>query len=874
MDELADFAATLRQFMARSRCTNHELAGLTGISVHTIENWTSGEVRRPRFVGDMLKLARALALDAQSTTAFLVAAGHPPLSQLQARAQQSSDSTLAALLTYWEQPAPAVAAEPDDPAPARPNYTHAYQLRPPIADFVGRVPEIERLVSALQTVQTQQSGAIIGGIHGMGGIGKTELAYYVTDRVRSVFPGSQIVLNLEGTSALPLTAAQALQTIIHTLTPNVLLPEDLPTLEQHYRTLLHHQRVLILADDARDVAQVRPLIPPRGSALLITSRQRFSLPGMVSLHLEQLSEAEAVALLHTVCWRLSEEEAHTIARSCGYLPLALRVSGSMLHNDPALSVAACLERLMDERHCLTQLRDPDDQELDVEASLAMSYARLEAQQQHVFRQLGVLVADFDKRLAQAIVIAGAGVDIEAVLHLLLRRNLVMYDATRGRWRLHNLVRALARRYLELAGETDAVYWRYAWAAVRIAQETHDQYLAGGPDIWMALLRFDAEHPHIEAARRWGAAHAGTPVADHLLLEDACATYHIGQLRYNVQGERIPQLERALGAARRLGDQYGEGQIFMSLGHAYNYLGMTQQARSAYTQALTIWREAGDRRNEGKALGNLGNTYKCLGKHDRAVVCYEQNVAIMCELGDQHGIAQGLNNLGAVYAVIEELPQAIYYYQQALGIARELGDRHTEGIVLNNLGNTYICGGELHTAIGYYEHALAIVRELDDRFGEGTTLNNLSNAYRELGDIQQAIAAGEDSLAIAQELGDRHQEGYTRSYLGRTYAAQGDHQRAASAFAQALAIFRTVGDREGAAKCGWYYGHFLTQQGEHERALSLIRESVSYEAEIGHIKAAQHAALLARLDAGEGLLADRYPADLQHVVGSYDINADV
>ena len=53
-----------------------------------------------------------------------------------------------------------------------------HQLRPPVADFVGRVDEITQVVAAVRAAQGRGTGAIYG-IRGMGGTGKTELAYAV-----------------------------------------------------------------------------------------------------------------------------------------------------------------------------------------------------------------------------------------------------------------------------------------------------------------------------------------------------------------------------------------------------------------------------------------------------------------------------------------------------------------------------------------------------------------------------------------------------------------------------------------------------------------------------------------------------------------------
>jgi hypothetical protein len=88
------------------------------------------------------------------------------------------------------------------------------------------------------------------------------------------------------------------------------------------------------------------------------------------------------------------------------------------------------------------------------------------------------------------------------------------------------------------------------------------------------------------------------------------------------------------------------------------------------------------------------------------------------------------------------------------------------------------------------------------------------------------------------------------------------------FEQAIALFRAVGDRLGEAECNRLFGLVLAEQGERERALPLLRAAVAYEQEIGHAKAAEHAALLAQLEAGEEI-----PKELLHPTGRRAVGAD-
>jgi tetratricopeptide (TPR) repeat protein len=699
----------------------------------------------------------------------------------------------------------------------------------------------------------------------MGGIGKTELAYLTANRLVDVFPDAQIVVQLRGTSANPTPVVQALRQAIHAFTPDAMLPDDLAALQAHYRSVLHRQRVLILADDAYDAQQVRALLPPIGCALLVTSRVRFSLPGMTTIDLEPLRQAEAVLLLRRICDRLELADARTIAQACGYLPLALRVSASILQDNPALCIGVYLQQLADERQRLRRLRDPDDAQLDVAAALALSYAQLDAATQRVFRQLGVLAASFDTPLAQAIVEPAPGVDVTNMLHHLLRRNLVMYNAQSARWRLHNLVRDLARHQLKAAGEQTAVMWRYARAALRIAQKMQEQYLAGGEAALAALTRFDIEGPHIDAARHWAIIRLETPEGDALLRDDALARLRLGELRYNMQAEWIPQLELALAATRRLHDRGSASRLLTTLGNAYVDLGDAGRALPYYTEALALAEAIGDRPDAGYALNNQGNAYADLGDTRRAIRSYTQWLAIVRETKNRRGEEVALCNLGLAYAELGHTEQAIAYYKQALIIAREVGDRRGEGATLCNLGLAYMDRSELRRAIAYFERDLAITQEVGDRRGEGATLGNLGKAYARLGQLQLALDFCMRALTRLREVGDRRQEGYVLDSLGEAYTGLGKLSQAADSFEQALAVFQEAGDRRGEAECSWHYGLLLVRLRERTRALPLLHTAVVYEQAIGHAKAAEHAALLADLQAGKDM-----PAELQALVQQSEV----
>lgn len=217
----------------------------------------------------------------------------------------------------------------------------------------------------------------------MGGIGKTELALLVAERLRDHYPDAQFFINLQGTDANPRSPQEVMATCLCAfLGPETKLPEKPEQLSHLYRSQLNGKRVLLLLDNAADCAQVRPLLPPTGCAVLVTSRHSIALPGMSALTLHPLTEEEARYLLLEIAPR-AEPAAEQICKLCGYLPLALRAAGSLLAITADLDPADYAAQLQDERSRLERF-GTEGVEIDVAASFNLSYARLATEAARVF----------------------------------------------------------------------------------------------------------------------------------------------------------------------------------------------------------------------------------------------------------------------------------------------------------------------------------------------------------------------------------------------------------------------------------------------------------------------------------------------------------
>ena len=617
-----------------------------------------------------------------------------------------------------------------------------------LPDFTGREAEMAQLEKLLR----RREGAAISAIGGMGGVGKTALAIQAAHRVKDDFPDGQVLVNLRGFDREhePLTCAEAMRQVIAWLAPDAKPPDDEDQLRAAYHGLFEGKRVLLLADNAAETAQVRPLVPAPPSAMVVTSRRTIQLPGLEGMNLDALSTEEADKLLVEILGaeRSKPAERATIAELCGRLPLALRVAANFLKTRETWTAAEYIKALQERRKNLQQ----DD--LDVRATLSLSVDELEREsptRAKRWRMLAVFPASFLRNAVAAVwdITSDSARDD---LDTLVERSLLQFDKDEGRFRLHDLFRDLAREELspERAEEAAA---RHAGHYAEVAGRADDTYEKGGQNVLAGLRLFDAERTQIEAGQAWAAARrAERDDAARLSYNYALRAPYVLALRLSAR-ERISWFEAAAESARHIGDRGSEANALGNLGNAYGALGEVRRAIEFYEQVLEIMREIGDRRSEGRALGSLGIAYNELGETRRAIEFYEQRLKIAREIGDRLGEGTTLGNLGLAYAALGETRRAIEFYEKHLEIAREIGDRQGEGAALGNMGAACAVLGETRRAIEFYEQDLKIAREIGDRQGEGTALYNLADELAKVGRRDEAIDAVEESIRIHEEMED-------------------------------------------------------------------------------------------------------------------------
>ena len=613
-------------------------------------------------------------------------------------------------------------------------------------------------------------------ISGTAGTGKTALAVRFGRQVARRFPGGQLFVNLRGLDPAtpPLEPAEALRFFLDALgVPPHRIPADIEGRSALFRSLLDGNRMLIVLDNARNVAQVRPLLPGApGSLVMVTSRNEMTglvaAEGAVPLTLDVLSDAEAHEMLAR---RLGQdrvaaepEAAEEIISSCARLPLALGIMVGRAAGRPKRPLTELAAELRNARSRLDAL-EADDPVTNVRAVLSWSYDQLSEPAARMFRLLGVHPGR-DISLSAAASLAGmARADAGAALRELTRTHMVA-EYLPARFTFHDLLRAYAadqaERHDPEPGRRAAVhrvldhYLHTAMAAshrfspfrsaLQLASPQPGVLPAEVADKDQAMAWFDAEVPVLLALIAFADASGFDAHAWQI-------PWTLGPF-FNRRGrwqDYTATQQIALAAARRLGDPLALAHAHHLLGHAQAEMGLYEAADPNFRRALDLFRELGDRANEAVVLNGLAGMLEKQERYPEALAVALDALRMLKAVGHWWTQATLENGVGWLYAHLGQYDQALTHCQRALSLHRDSGHRGGTADTLDSIAFVYLHLDDIAQAKAHYTKAIEAYREIGAPFGEGNSLAGLGDALLAEGDPQAAGAAWREAVAILDRL---------------------------------------------------------------------------------------------------------------------------
>ncbi|GAB2813111.1 transcriptional regulator AfsR [Streptomyces chlorus] len=701
-------------------------------------------------------------------------------------------------------------AEPSSPAPPEPAATpvRPAQLPATVPDFTGRSSFVRELGAILASAEGRVMA--VSALAGIGGVGKTTLAVHVAHQARTVFPDGQLYVDLQGAGLRAAEPETVLGSFLRALgTPDSAVPDSLEERAALYRSVLDGRRVLVLLDNARDAAQVRPLLPgAEGCAALVTSRVRMvDLAGAHLVDLDVMSPDEALTLFTRIVGEervASEREAALdVVAACGFLPLAIRIAASRLAARRTWTVSVLAAKLADERRRLDELQAGD---LAVKATFELGYGQLEPAQARAFRLLGLADGPDISLAAAAAVLDLPADDTEDLLESLVDTSL-LESAAPGRYRLHDLVRLYARACAERDEQPPG---ERAAALSRLL----DFYLATAAGVYAIERPGDRLVDHLAATDHPGLRFSDRKAArDWLYTEANCLLSFARQcadlpdtLRRSIDllwaavdlsesGANSKEYEATartlLDAARKVGVAHVEARALMTLAHAHLdggrfdladgeaeqvvrlarraddllpvcwahnargvialYQGRTEAGEEHLTHAIAHFRTLGDRPGEASALCNLSRVRLAAGSTGSAVALAQEGMEIYDAMGNSLRGANGRYALGMALTQSHRLVEAADRLLEALEVFRDSRQRLWEGMTLFRLAEVDIAGRRYAQAAANAELALTVLRGIGGQWRRGNVLTVLGHALTGVGHLGRARVCWEEAVRIYEAL---------------------------------------------------------------------------------------------------------------------------
>ncbi|MEU0447111.1 AfsR/SARP family transcriptional regulator [Streptomyces tendae] len=706
-------------------------------------------------------------------------------------------------------------AEP--PAPAEETATATVrpaQLPATVADFTGRAAFVRELSDVLSAASGQTTGRVmaVSALAGIGGVGKTTLAVHVAHQARAAFPDGQLYVDLQGAGARPAEPETVLGSFLRALgTADSAIPDSLEERAALYRSVLDGRRVLVLLDNARDAAQVRPLLPGTdGCAALVTARVRMvDLAGAHLVDLDVMSPEEALALFTKIVGEervASEREAALdVVGACGFLPLAIRIAASRLAARRTWTVSVLAAKLADERRRLDELQAGDQA---VEATFELGYGQLEPAQARAFRLLGLADGPDISLAAAAAVLDLPAHDTEDVLESLVDTSL-LESAAPGRYRFHDLVRLYARACAERdenpPSEREAALSRLL-----------DFYLATATGVYAIERPGDRLVDGLEPTEYPGLTFTeGSAALDWLYTEAAPL---LACVRQAAESSRLRRAVDLLWAAKDLtesganshqyettargmceatrtaGDTLAEGRARTVLTDVLLVSGRIPQAEQESRLAMRLAESVDDAVAVSWVANSLGLICLHQGRHTDSKPFFERAIEGYRALANRPPEATALCNLSRAHLGAGDVAQAVDFARRGLDAHAEFGrtvrlanSHYALGIALNR--------ADRHTeSLGHFSEALTIFTAHRQRLWEGTTNYRIAEVHLAAQRPAQAAQHAEQALALGCIGGDRMQ-GNVLTLLGRALSGLEQTDRANACWSKALRLYEQEGAEE-------------------------------------------------------------------------------
>jgi tetratricopeptide (TPR) repeat protein len=656
--------------------------------------------------------------------------------------------------------------------------------------------------------------------------------------------------------------------------------QDLPGLRDEAQrakalhALIGMRHLLFVIDDAwqLEAALALKLGGPNCAFLLTTRLPDIAgdFAGSAVIMVKELSEAGGLLLLEQLAPQLvrrEPEEAQSLVRALGGLPLALVLAGRLARRENEIgsnSLQAFAQQLAGagKKLALEMAQPPVGahpslpllKSISLQQVIQITIEALDEVSRRTFCCLAIFAAK-PSSFSAAAALAVTGEQPEALQTLVNfglleaagpeRFTLHLTISDYGRW-LHTDVAACERLVAYYVAFVQDNVQRYELldveignilAALRVAlQQQLDAAFAGMVDRLDVYIEarglYQLFEPLLLEAEPIFRSRGDRESLLYVLLNLARVLEKRGKY---VQAKAL--LEETLTTARQDMAPKLRLSCLHTLGLVETHLGLYEQAEQHYEEALLLARQAEDKRGVCTLVGHLGILAKNRGAYEAAESYYREGKSLAEEIEDRRVLANHLANLGILLFNRGEWDEAEVCYGDALAIARELGHRAMVGNLLVNSSVIAQKRGALERAESLLQEALALAQQSGHRERISNILANLGELARSRQAYAQANAYFEKALALARELEHQWLISGILVEWADSRIREGDHMAARQTGEEALLVAQKMDMPEFQAKALFSLAQAAIAGEDGARAKELAGQSLALFEQIGHYDAA-------------------------------------
>jgi tetratricopeptide (TPR) repeat protein len=243
--------------------------------------------------------------------------------------------------------------------------------------FTGRTELLEELHRHMAGDVSAVTAVVPQAIHGMAGVGKTQLAMEYAYRYQGHYRVVWWISADQTTLVRPSLAALAPRLGLEGIAPGR-VEDAVSAVLDALRRGGPHKPWLVVFDNADQPEEIRDLIPIGPGHVIVTSRNHRWQNVADVVEIDVFTRQESLDFLRRRVPGITTDESNRLAEELGDLPLALAQAGA-LQTEAGMSVDEYLELLAEESSKVLAENPPTDYSVPVAAAWSLSMARLKEQ---------------------------------------------------------------------------------------------------------------------------------------------------------------------------------------------------------------------------------------------------------------------------------------------------------------------------------------------------------------------------------------------------------------------------------------------------------------------------------------------------------------